>query len=62
MIKWNENLKKAPKGDLILVKENRGLFSGGWEFYKAIRINDDFFNFDIKEKIQDPHSWAEVNL
>lgn len=62
MIKWNDNLKKAPKGEMILVKENRGLFSGGWDFYKAIRVNDEFFNLDLKEKIQDPHSWAKVNL
>lgn len=62
MIDWNKELKKSPKGELILVKENKGLFSGGWVFYKAIRVGDVFINFDLKEKIQDPHSWAKVNL
>lgn len=62
MIKWIEDLKKAPKAKPILVKENKGLFSGGWDFHKAIRVHDEFFNLDLKTKIQDPHSWAEVNL
>jgi len=62
MIEWNKDLSKAPKAEQILVKENKGIFSGGWDFCKAIRIGNEFFNLDLKEKIQDPHSWAKVNL
>ena len=63
MIDWNTDLKKAPKGNKpFLVKEYRGLCSGGWDWYKALRIGDKFFNIETKELINDPHSWAKVNI
>jgi len=62
MIRWNEDLKKAPIGKPFLLQVNHGLFSGGWQFHKALRIGDTFFNFETKEVIEDPDSWAEVTL
>lgn len=63
MIKWNEDMKKAPDdGKPFLVKVNHGLFSGGWQFHKALRVRDKFFKYETKKVIEDPHSWAKVNL
>ena len=61
-MRWNENLKTAPQGEPFLVKVNVGLFSGGWQFYKALRVRDKFFNAETKEVISDPHSWMKVML
>ena len=62
MSEWNENLKEAPIGEPFLVKVYHGLFSGGWEFHKALRIGNVFFIYETKEIIEDPHSWAKVTL
>lgn len=63
MIKWNEDLKKAPNNTKpFLVKVNHGLFSGGWQFYKALRIGDTIFNYETKKVIKDVDSWAKVEL
>lgn len=63
MIEWNEDLKKAPKGNKpFLIKEYRGICSGGWVWHKAIRVHDEFFNIDTKERIEDPRGFALVNL
>lgn len=63
MITWNENMKKAPNNaQPFLVKVNHGLFSGGWQFHKALRIRDTIFNYETKDVIDDPHSWSKVDL
>lgn len=62
MIKWNEDLKKAPDDGPFLLKVNHGLFSGGWQFHKALRVRDKFFNYETKNTIDEPHSWAKVEL
>jgi hypothetical protein len=55
--------KKPPKGNKpFLIKANHGLFSGGWQFHKALRVRDEFFNPDTGEKIEHADSWAKVNL
>jgi len=55
-------MNTAPKDGYFLIKVNNGLFSGGWNFYKAIRLNDKFFKAETKELINEPHSWAKVTL
>ena len=63
MIEWNKDLKKAPNGvKPFLLKVNHGLFSGGWQFHKALRVRDKFFNPDTGNEIADPDSWAKVNF
>ena len=63
MIKWDTDLKKAPKGvEPFLLKVNNGLFSGGWSWHKALRVHDQFFNVETNQRIEDPHSWAKVDL
>jgi len=63
MIKWNENLKKAPTApNPIIVKVNHGLFSGGWQWHKALKVGDSFFYFESKKPINDVHSWAKVDI
>ena len=61
-MKWNENLKKAPEGEPFLLKVNHGLFSGGWQFHKALRVRDKFFLYENKKEILDPHSWSKVEI
>jgi len=61
MTKWLD-INTAPKDGYFLVKVNNGLFSGGWTFHKAMRIDNKFFNVDTKEIIAEPHSWAKVDL
>lgn len=63
MIKWNEDMKKAPNDTKpFLVKVNHGLFSGGWQFHKVLNINGTIFNYETKQVIDDPHSWAKVEI
>ena len=62
MTKWDKDLMKAPDDEPFLLKVNQGLFSGSWQFYKALRIRDKFFNAETKEVIRDPHSWTSVEL
>lgn len=59
-IEWNKNLKQAPYVEPILLLVNHGLFSGGWQWHKALRVRDKFFNYETKNVIDDPHSWASV--
>lgn len=62
MIKWNEDLKKAPVAEPILLKVNHGLFSGGWQWHKGLMVRNKFFDYETKRVIEDPHSWAKVEL
>ena len=63
VMKWNEDFKKVPDDtNPFLVKVNHGIFSGGWQFHKALNIRGMIFNYETKELIKDPHSWAKVTL
>ena len=62
MIKWDEDLKKSPQGEAFLLRVNDGVFGGGWQFHKALRVRDKFFQYETKDVIANPHSWSKVNL
>ena len=50
-INWNKDLSKMPNGEHILVNVYNGLFSGGWDFHKALKIGDAVFNAETKKEI-----------
>lgn len=62
MIEWNKNLKQSTKHKQVLVKFNKGIFSGGWDFAAAIPLRGKFYCPHRKIEIEDVSAWAEVRM
>lgn len=62
MIDWNKDLKKSANHKRVLVKFNRGIFSGGWDFAVAIPVGGKFYCPYRKIEIEDVSAWAEVKM
>lgn len=59
---WNKNLKQSVNHKQVLVKFNRGIFSGGWDFAVAIPLHGKFYCPIRKVEIEDVRAWSEVKL
>jgi hypothetical protein len=56
-------INTAPKSRIepFLVLENKGLFSGGWTWQKAISVHGKYFNTETKKEIIDPQYWYDID-
>jgi len=57
-MKWLD-IKSAPKDGVFLTGLDRGLFGGGWTWYKTKTLKGKFINYDTGNLIEPTH-WTQV--